>query len=430
MTKPSIGVIYSPYDLHTNTVREHVEGFSEIEDFDFSYIPVTQLPGKKGFGDFDGIINHYSVRLAFPDSLPSKYLSMLDKYSGKKIFFLQDEYDNTENVRKLLDKLQPELVFTCVPNKNIDLVYPKGRFSKTIFQNVLTGFAYSPNQVEKFGKPYELRSIDIGYRGRFIGNRYGKLGFDKWWLGERVSELLSARDDINFDISSEESTRIYGEDWLLFLGNCKATLASESGSNVFDWDGSLRSISDRNPNMPFEVFSRRYLIGREDHEIMNQISPRIFEAAAVGTLLILLEGGYSDILVPWVHYLPLKRDFSNFEEILSILKDAAKVNLITTGAYRHLISSQKFSRTSYFSEIALTMSSIFEGSNISGRVSNHYPSYPAIDGISVLTSKIVWFEKDFALKNFIQKFWRLIPQNFRYRLVRVIRTASLLRFRR
>ena len=430
MTKPSIGVIYSPYDLHTNTVREHVEGFSEIADFDFSYIPVTQLPHKKGFGDFDGIINHYSVRLAFPDSLPPKYLSMLDEYSGKKIFFLQDEYDNTENVRKLFDKLQPELVFTCVPNENIDFVYPRNRFTKTIFQSVLTGFAYSPNLVEKYGKSYESRSIDLGYRGRFIGNRYGKLGYDKWWLGESVSEVLSARDDIIFDISSEESNRIYGEDWLIFLGNCKATLASESGSNVFDWDGSLSSINARNPNMPYEVFSRRYLVGREDHKIMNQISPRIFEAAAVGTLLILLEGRYSDILIPEVHYLPLKRDFSNFEEILSILKDERKVNLITRRAYEHLIGSGKYSRTSYFSKIASTMSSIFEGSNVSGRISNHYPSYPVVDGISVLTSKTVWFEKDFALKKFIQKFWRLIPQNLRYRLVRVIRTFSLLSFRR
>ena len=284
MTKPSIAVIYSPYDLHTNTVREHVEGFSEIEGFDFSYIPVTQLPSKKNLGEFDGVINHYSVRLAFPDSLPPKYLPLLEQYQGKKIFFLQDEYDNTENVRKLFDRLQPALVFTCVPNQNMDFVYPQNRFTNTIFQNVLTGFAYSPNLVEKYGKTYESRTIDIGYRGRFIGNRYGKLGFDKWWLGERAAELLVHRSDIVFDISSEENTRIYGEEWLHFLGNCKATLASESGSNVFDWDGSLRSISDRNPNMPYEVFSRRYLGERDEHEIMNQASPRIFEAAAVGKI--------------------------------------------------------------------------------------------------------------------------------------------------
>ncbi|MBT8506740.1 hypothetical protein B1F79_04690 [Coxiella-like endosymbiont of Rhipicephalus sanguineus] len=47
----------------------------------------------------------------------------------------------------------------------------------------------------------------------------------------------------------------------------------------------------------------------------NQISPRHFEAVATKTLQILYEGEYSNILKPWVHYVPLKKDYSNFDEV-------------------------------------------------------------------------------------------------------------------
>ena len=54
---------------------------------------------------------------------------------------------------------------------------------------------------------------------------------------------------------------------------------------------------------------------------MNQISPKIFEAISLKTVLILYEGNYSGILEPDRHYIMLKKDFSNIEYVFQKIMD-------------------------------------------------------------------------------------------------------------
>ena len=42
---------------------------------------------------------------------------------------------------------------------------------------------------------------------------------------------------------------------------------------------------------------------------MGQISPKMFEAISLGTVLVMFEGKYSNILKPDLHYISLKKDF-------------------------------------------------------------------------------------------------------------------------
>ena len=51
------------------------------------------------------------------------------------------------------------------------------------------------------------------------------------------------------------------------------------------------------------------------------ITPRMFECALTRTGMILLEGHYNGILMPNKHYLEVKRDFSNVEEVLLMVQD-------------------------------------------------------------------------------------------------------------
>ena len=62
------------------------------------------------------------------------------------------------------------------------------------------------------------------------------------------------------------------------------------------------------------------------------ISSRNFDAIGTKTIQILLEGRYNDILKPNEHYLSLKKDYSNFKEILEYIKDNNKVKKITEQA--------------------------------------------------------------------------------------------------
>jgi hypothetical protein len=76
---------------------------------------------------------------------------------------------------------------------------------------------------------------------------------------------------------------------------------------------------------------------------MNQISPKVFEAISLKTALILFEGNYSSVLTPDVHYISLKKDFSNIAEVMEKLQDDAYIETLTEKAYQDIIETGKYS---------------------------------------------------------------------------------------
>jgi hypothetical protein len=76
---------------------------------------------------------------------------------------------------------------------------------------------------------------------------------------------------------------------------------------------------------------------------MNQISPRAFEAIACRTALVLFEGLYSGVLEPGKHFIALKKDFSNVDDVLAKLQDDAYLEAMTERAYADIIGSGRFS---------------------------------------------------------------------------------------
>ena len=60
------------------------------------------------------------------------------------------------------------------------------------------------------------------------------------------------------------------------------------------------------------------------------------------TLQILVEGDYAGIFKPSKHYIPLKRDFSNIDEILKLLHDEAYCQKIIDAAYVDIVMTEKY----------------------------------------------------------------------------------------
>jgi len=128
------------------------------------------------------------------------------------------------------------------------------------------------------------------------------------------------------DINPDEMARLYGRQWTRFLTSCKTVLGVESGASVFDFTGEIQPAVEAyvksNPQAEFEEVRARFF-EQEDGKIrLNQISPRCFEAAALRTGMVLFEGDYSGILVPWRHYLPLRKDFGNIDSVVEHLRDS------------------------------------------------------------------------------------------------------------
>ena len=85
--------------------------------------------------------------------------------------------------------------------------------------------------------------------------------------------------------------------------------------------------------MPFEEF-RAYTDPYETRYDMAQISPRVFEAAALRTPMVLYTGRYSGLIEPGEHYIELKKDFSNVDAVLDRVRRYGGLERLAERAYR------------------------------------------------------------------------------------------------
>jgi hypothetical protein len=99
----------------------------------------------------------------------------------------------------------------------------------------------------------------------------------------------------------------------------------------------------QHPEATFEQFWHEVLQPYENALYYAQVSPRHFEAAATKTLQIMYEGRYSGIFQPQKHYVALKKDFSNIEEVVQSLSNKELIEYITESAFQDIILNEAYS---------------------------------------------------------------------------------------
>jgi hypothetical protein len=346
MTKPlETLVLYDAQSTFTNTVYDHVDAFARHSGHRITYACILPASRKRvSFDAFDAVVVHYSVRVAL-GWLPDRYRDALARYSGLKILFLQDEYEYTETARRAIEDLGIGVLFTCVPDAYREAIYPRARFPRLRLEPTLTGYVLDENTSCRTVPRISERKLVIGYRGRSLPFWYGDLGQEKVRIGQRMREICRARG-IPVDIAWEEADRIYGERWVDFLASCKSTLGTESGSNVFDERGEVRRAVEAElaarPDVTYEEVAEKHLKHLEGRVRMNQVSPRVFEAATLRTALVLFDGEYSDVVRPDRHFIPLRKDFSNVDQVLARLADDDELQSMVDLTYSEIIASGRY----------------------------------------------------------------------------------------
>lgn len=347
----SILCVYGRSQTFTQTVFEHAEALGRYSCNEWSYLD-HELLNRQSFDldAFDAVAVHYSVRLPY-DQIDSRGAEILAGYQGLKILFIQDEYDHTDYTKSLIRKIGFDLVFTVVPPQHVNSIYPATEFPGVMFVSNFTGYVPA-DLVSLVGvpRPPSARTLMVGYRGRPLPLRYGQLGQEKVEVGRLVKEYCDARNIPN-DIAWTEDARIYGTRWYEFMISCRAMLGSESGSNVFDCDrtldGRINEYRQRNPGATDAEVYDRIVFPRERPGLMNQVSPRLFEAIAARTALVLFEGEYSGVVKPGEHYIALRKDGSNLGDVFDLLSDGDYVDRMTQHAYDEIIGSGKYSYQSF-----------------------------------------------------------------------------------
>ena len=333
---------------NAGTVIDHIDAFAKYSRHNVTlWSSMKELPCGATLGKFDCIVIHYTLSLLYETYIPAESLEKIREFAGLKILFIQDEYRRVDFVCDKIKYARIDLVFTCAPSGVASQIYASLE-GKVALSTTLTG--YVPEQLSGVKtKPLTERSIDVGYRARKCPFFLGRKSHDKFLIGKLFLEKTKGLG-LRHDVSSKEKDRIYGKKWIDFLSNCKTTLGTESGASIIDFTGKIEYELNRwqafHPFGSFEDIPPHLL--EEDGKIdLQVISPRCFEAASLGTVMILYPGDYSGILKPGVHYLLLEKDFSNIDEVTRAIKDTDFLERIANNARSELIESRKYSFESF-----------------------------------------------------------------------------------
>ena len=346
-------LLVNPATLQILSTKDYIAAFEQFSEHEVSYLP--ELPpawkpldaqgkvrSEADYGDilsgFDAVVITQHLRLCFDGWINPNLEVALLKYGGVKVVFLHDEYDNTEKTREWLEIQKVNLVFSVVPEEHIEKVYDPARFPNTQFKSILTGYYPLKFHNKHYTKPIADRSHLIVYRGRVSPQSYGDLAKQKEMIG-RYFDKYCQDHNCNSDIQWEEAERVYGLDWYGLLETGVATLGTESGSNVFDEFGRIRSYVDGGGKLPGpkELNFVEENLGFK----MNQISARLFEAIGCGTGLVLYQGDYSGVLTAGEHYISVNHDHSNIEEVIETLRNTQYVQNMVDDTRRYCESKKE-----------------------------------------------------------------------------------------
>jgi hypothetical protein len=349
------------------TVRDAIEAFENYSEARCFYLNLAVRKPRRWLTrvPFDAIVFHTTFLSERWN--PPAFERVLERAhpligtGGNRVALPQDENLRSEQIERFAESFGVGHLFSVGPPGTWGQLYPRLRDRIGISQ-VLTGYLDPGTlaRIERIVATTDERPIDIGYRAWRSAPWLGRHGKLKVAVAERVERAARARG-LRVDISTRESDAIRGDDWYRFLASCRYTIGVEGGASVHDADGSIKECSDRyvaaNPQADFDEVEAACFPGRDGEIDYRAISPRHLEACATRTCQVLVEGDYNGILQPGTHYLPLRADLGNLEEVLDAIQSAVERQRMVDSAYADIVASGRYTYAGLVREVeAVAMS--------------------------------------------------------------------------
>ncbi len=277
----------------------------------------------------------------------------LKSLAARRIALPQDEYLPPRSLCDFISEFGVDHVFSVAPASEWQAIYPSVDRSRVGISRVLTGYL-EPSRLHGPGSNPNGRPIDIGYRAKEIPPWLGRQGQLKAEVG-RAFAVAAPRVGLRSDISMQHEDTLLGPEWMRFLASCKYTLGVEGGASLLDRDGSIRACTERflaeRPVSSFEEIEAACFPGEDGSFGLVALSPRHLEACATRTCQILIEGEYNGVLEANRHYLPLRADLSNLDEVLETVRRDDRRNAIVEAAYADVVASGAYSYRRFVEEL-------------------------------------------------------------------------------
>lgn len=341
-----------------STIDEHLFCFKRYSNEDCFYLNVfSGIPSYITKLRFDVIIYHYTFTAMKWNTNEFKMLlsscSSLKKIAGHKIAIPQDEYVHSDIINDFLSDFEVKTVFTCLPETEYEKVYPKSKSGVENFYTVNTGYI-DENAFRKIGTNslpmHSVRPIDIGYRARKLPYWLGSHGLIKSELTERFLKV-SEDAELNIDASNDPQKAFIGTSWYKFLMNCRVVLGCEGGASIHDPAGiikeSVENYVRQHPNSTFGEVEKKCFAGMDGNLVLFALSPRHLECCITKTCQALVEGDYGGVLKPGIHYIEIKKDWSNIKEVLDKCKDVKYCEQIAENAFSEIVLSKSYTYSGF-----------------------------------------------------------------------------------
>jgi hypothetical protein len=337
-----------------STISDHLYSFREYGRGRYYYLNLgaRRAPRWLRRVPFDSVVFHHTLtgqRMA-PSLLrwQLRRARALDGIGRYRIAMVQDECVYTDAIDSFITEYGIDHVFSVAPPGEWEKIYPHAVEKGVRFSQNLTGYL-SPETVQRIDRivaDTPERPIDIGYRAWGGLVSFGRQGLLRTQL-ETAFREAAARRGLRADLSTDLADTHHGDDWFRFLASCRYVIGAEGGATVLDRDGTFMKRSEaylaEHPSASYEEVEAACFPGEDGKLQLFALSPRHLEACATRTCQVLVEGSYSGVLEPGKHYIELKRDLSNLEEVLDLMEDDSERRRIADSAYRDVVASGRYS---------------------------------------------------------------------------------------
>lgn len=337
------------------TIRDHIYCFEKYSGCRVDYFNLhDSAEGPADIQAYDLILFHTVFlsarwdREGFRRLLDLPAVQALKQSRAIKVALPQDEFLNTDILCDFIGEFGIRHVFSVAPPSEWPAIYYGVDRSTTAIHQVLTGYLDEDtlNTIDQISQEFSDRPIDIGYRAWRAAYWLGRHGQLKWQIADAF-KAAAPPWGFEVDISTDERHTLMDNDWYRFMVNCRYFIGVEGGASILDRDGSIKACTEayleRFPHATFDEVEQACFPGRDGSFQLFAISPRNLEACATRTCQVLVEGTYNGILRPWDHYIPVKPDFSNLDEVFAVMHDENLRLAIVERAYADVVASGRYS---------------------------------------------------------------------------------------
>lgn len=358
MARHGVAVLHALRSDSRQTTISHALCFARhLLNTDITYINVFgELPEKT---DFDLVIVTYE--LAALRNLPIwkellRRIQPILSNSNTRIVMPQDDYSRCAVLDDFIVSEKIQAVFTPI-TRDLDQLYPRAVKAGVEFHEAFTGYFEESDwqRLIGFSRPFRDRKIEVGQRVRHLPPQLGRSAGIKGQLAIDFGRLALDRG-FNCNISTRSEDVLLGDAWWHFLGDTKFTVSRRGGASMADPTGRLadrvRRYQSRHPDATMSEIEENVSMKGGRLGDFSAISPRLFEAAALGVCQILEPDEYVEGLEPGVHYIPLKSDFSNIDQVFETMLDLDRCEEIVNASQDLLLRSGKFTYKAFVKQLA------------------------------------------------------------------------------